>query len=106
MQSLKITLSAFLLFLLGACHDRIDVKPECIHERIEEFKKETDAQMIIRIDRPEGTLYWFINFHVDTGEEVLSEDCEVFCITDLEGITHIPCNGSIFSFPTTIVWEK
>lgn len=42
--------------------------------------------MIIRIDRPDHPLYWFVNIHVDAGEEVINNQCEIFCITDLEGI--------------------
>jgi len=112
MKNLILLFVASFALLLSACckhPEASDPTPsECITAKIEAFKQTPDAQSIIKINRPYGTLYWFVDFSADGGEAVLDENCELVCTTDCEcdGSLIKLCDGSHLDFPLEIIWEK
>lgn len=104
----SILLLSFLAMLLLSCDRSEHAGPftACIQERIDEFKLEPSAQSIIRINRPNDPLFWFVDSQGDGVEAVVNEDCTFICITDLEGISEDYCENEIFLFPREVIWEK
>lgn len=107
----KITLFTCLtIFLLAtACKKKTEtVYSNCLEEKMEAFKNEESTQRIVKITKPDGNLYWFVDGYIDTGEEIVNEDCEVVCITDCEcdESVIISCDGTIFDFPQETIWER
>lgn len=106
--SILITLS---ILCIGACKKQ-DCSEEqvsdCLQTKFEEFKQISYAHSIIKITRPDGTLYWFVDSFADGGEDVLNEDCEVVCIADCEcdGSTIVFCDETHLSFPRETIWKK
>lgn len=105
------TLLVLLLFQMTACERkdcRCDPPPPCIEAKIESFKLQPHAQAIIKITRPNDTLYWFVDSIVDAGEEVLDENCDQVCVADCEcdGGTIVFCDESHFGFPMETIWEQ
>jgi len=115
--SMKHTLP-FLLFILSLClsfckkQDCTPVPKEtstCLQAKLDEFKQTLGAEAIVKILRPQGPLYWLVNFSIDSGENVLDENCEVVCITDCECIINSPlydCTGAELDFPRETIWHK
>ena len=108
----KVLLStAFFALVLSACNkkDPDPSTPEnCIQDKIEAFKLEADAESIIKILRPSGTLYWFVDSLGDGVEDVLDEQCNVVCITDCECLPGAIafCDGTHLDFPQETIWER
>lgn len=84
------------------------VLTECLETRFEEFKQSPEGTEIVRINHPDGPLYWLINGHtVDEGEPILNEACEVVCTEGCEcGGPIILCNGAYFDFPMDTIWKR
>jgi len=93
----------FIVGLYGGCISEA-VTP-CIEERIDQFKLDMGAESIIKIERPEGLLYWFVDEVADGSEDVLTEDCSLFCITDCYCVLK-GCDEAIFDLPRKIIWTK
>lgn len=98
-----------LALVASACDKtRQPAQSECIKQKIEAFRAEPDAARIIRITGPDRVLYWFEDSLADGVEEVVDVECNVVCITDIEGISDpVPlCDGSIFDGQQEVVWQK
>ena len=91
-----------------ACKEKTEtVYSDCLEEKIVAFKNEQYTQRIVKITRPDGNLYWFVDGFVDAGEEMVNEDCEVVCITDCECDGNIVyCDSTHFNFPQETIWER
>lgn len=88
------------------CHNENAIPP-CIEAQIEDFKQETYATSVIKISRPDGPLYWFVDEIADAGEKVLDENCELVCVTDCECDGDLVfCDGSHFDFPQEVIWQR
>ena len=103
---------AFILFLALVyynCTDD-DVNPgsltPCLEQKFEDWKQDPGAESIVRIERPNDTLYWFVDVVADGFEEVVSSNCLFVCVTDCNCITEHGCDPGIFSFPRTVLWSK
>ncbi len=102
----SLALAAALAF--AAC-DKKQPEPaenQCIDAKIEAFKSEPGAYQVVKITSPARTLYWFVDSYADGGEEILDIECNVVCITDLEGFTDIPCDDTIFNGTHEVIWQK
>jgi hypothetical protein len=111
MKNLILLFAASFALLLSACCKHPEASdptpPECITTKIEAFKQKPWAQSIIKVTRPNDTLYWFVDSIADGGEEVLNEQCELICTADCEcDGTIVFCDGSHLDFPQEIIWEK
>ncbi|MBC7773983.1 MAG: hypothetical protein H7246_00990 [Phycisphaerae bacterium] len=108
MKYLVQTLFLFFALLLAFCKHPEQANPSnCLADKIEAFKQVPWAQSIVKISRPNDTLYWFVDSIADGGEEVLDENCELVCVADCECIGNIEfCDETHFNFPMEIIWEK
>ena len=111
MKYSKTTLIAFAILALSACKHTDQENPSplstCLEDKIEAFKLEPFAQSIIKITRPNDTLYWFVDSIADGGEDVVNEDCELICVEDCECVGNIVfCNETHMNHPKEVIWEK
>jgi hypothetical protein len=101
----------FLLLLvltsLSACkHEPQSSIPSCLDDTIEAFKTDRTANKIIKITTPDRTLYWFVDYIADGSEPIYDSDCNIFCVTDLNGILNIPCSSDVFKWEQEEIWHK
>lgn len=82
--------------------------PQCITERIEEFKKQPDAASVLTIVNNGERVYWFHedNLTADDSEPVYNAQCEQVCDMDCE------CSGPFTNCPDGpisdwgVIWQK
>jgi hypothetical protein len=109
MKKITLFLSITIILMATACKEKAEtVYSDCLEEKIAAFKSEEGAQRIVKITRPDGNLYWFVDGYVDTGEEIVNEDCDVVCTTDCEcdESVIISCDSTHFNFPQETIWEQ
>ncbi len=107
----KLLFVAFFALLLASCkhpEQEPTTNPSaCLEAKIEAFKQDPSAQSIVKITRPNDTLYWFVDSLADGYEEVLDENCELVCVADCECTGNIVfCDDTHLNFPQEIIWEK
>jgi hypothetical protein len=100
----------FLLSLLAlACkHQPLESSfSACLEERLETFKQDQFATQIIRIDHPDGPLYWLVKGGIaDEGEPIINANCVEVCVVDCECVGVTFCDESIMTAPKTVIWEQ
>ena len=107
MKLLIFLLTTTAVLALAGCDKCPEtVENACIDQKIEAFKTEPGAYRVVKITSPARTLYWFVDSYADAGEEIVDIACNVVCITDLEGITDIPCDDTIFDGQQEVIWQK
>lgn len=81
---------------------------DCLEIKFEEFKQDPWSESIIKINRPDGPLYWLVDKFADGVEEIVDQDCNVVCIADCEcvGGTIVFCDQTHFDFPQETIWEQ
>jgi hypothetical protein len=96
-----------LLFLFAFSNCKHETQfSDCLNDKIEAFKSDPNAIEIVKITTSDRTLYWFRDNIADAGEPLYEADCSVFCVTDLFGITDIPCNNDIYEVQQEKIWQK
>ncbi len=81
--------------------------PPCLQAKIEAFKQESGAESIIKILKPGGPLYWFVDSYGDGVEDVVDENCTLICIADCECVgTFVQCDDTQLNFPLETIWKK
>ncbi len=108
--SIIVSIAIFSISLCG-CNKRQEspneTLPPCLQDKIEAFKQWPYAKSIIKILRPDGPLFWFVDRFYDGGEEVLDENCQFVCLADCECVGNIvQCDGSHLNFPLETIWKK
>lgn len=101
---------SLLFAFLIACSDVYEpsVVPECMMQKIEAFKTETNAAAVIAINAPFDKLYWFktTNIPIDAGESVFTEECEWYCNFDCYCAPGSRCDEDLLNFPKDTIWRK
>jgi hypothetical protein len=110
MKHAHLLLITFLALGLGACKKQ-EAPPvelsDCLQDKFEAFKLETGAESIIKILRPNGTLYWLVDSYADGVEEVIDEQCQLVCIADCEcGGNIVFCDDTHLNFPMETLWHQ
>lgn len=101
----RMIIISFWIFLFSCKEDNpVNSIPDCLQQKIDDFKQDPHAQSIIRIQKPGDTLYWFIE-DTESFDVILSEDCLFTCVVAPFISEHI-CDSTILDFPQEIVWEK
>lgn len=107
MKYLISVFSATLLLLSATACKKQEEFSGCLQEKFEEFKELSYAHSIVEIKRPDGPLYWFVDAHVDGGESVLNQDCELVCTADCECDGNVVfCDKTHTDFPQKVIWKK
>ena len=96
------------ILLFTSCEENAKPDPvtPCIQEKIDEFKLDSTADSIVKILRPEGILYWFVDNEAVGFELVSDSNCGFVCVTECNCITEHGCDPLIFSYPREVIWEK
>ena len=95
-----------VLFLSCDENAKPDPVTPCIQQKINEFKLVSSAESIIKILRPEGDLYWFVDDEAVGFELVSDSNCGFVCVTECNCVSEHGCDASIFNFPRKVIWEK
>jgi hypothetical protein len=109
MKILAYPLSLILIFLLACSEDHDPfVISECMTQKIEEFKSDSNASAVIQINTPFRKLFWFqlSAIPVDIGENLFTDDCEWYCNFGCYCLSSARCDEDLLRFPVDTVWRK
>ena len=101
-----IAVFSFLLFLGCDENSKPDPVTPCIQQKIDEFKQDSSAEAIIKILRPEGDLFWFVDDEAVGFELVSDSNCGFVCVTECNCVSEHGCDPLIFSYPREVICEK
>jgi len=110
MKRYLLFVAAFFVFLHPSCK-KLEAQSgelsDCLQAKFEAFKQTPSAHSIVKISRPDGPLYWFLDTTADGGESVLDQNCELVCVEDCKCIGNIVfCDDSHLNFPKETIWQK
>ena len=111
MKHLAYPLS-FLLLLLSACSKEHDPEPfvisDCMTNKIEAFKVDSNAKAVIQINSPIRKLFWFqlASIPVDVGENLFTNDCDWYCNFGCFCLESARCDEDLLGFPRDTIWRK
>lgn len=109
MKQLIYLLSIFLAVFLACSKDHDPfVISDCMTQKIEDFKSDTNALEVIQINAPDRKLFWFRLAHipVDVGEDIFDNDCDFYCNFGCFCLPSFQCDEALLNYPRTTLWMK